>query len=278
MKRTCLSLTLLCLFFVFSSRYTAHAKTITVVAGTEMIADVVRDLTGGTAEILSLVPAASCPGHHDVRASDIAFIKKADAIILHAWQEKQKHIADAIAAANPAVTPEFVQPTGSWLTPANQMDGSGAIYRLVTKIPGADFKTVTLQYNARLMRVVKAASEAQKMLAPYKDTPVMASAMQADFVAGLGMKVVARYGRAEDMAPAELARLVKQGKEADVKVVVDNLQSGSEAGAPLSGELDAAHVVFSNFPMFIPEVPTFETLYAYNRDLLLNALEKNAKK
>lgn len=278
MKRSLRLLAVIFMFLAASAVPEAGAKPLKIVAGTEMIADVVRDLTGGNAEILSLVPAASCPGHHDVRAADIAFIKNADAIILHAWQEKQKHIADAIATAGPATEPQYVGPTPSWLVPANQMDGSGAIYGVLNKIPGRDFKTITMQYNGRLMRIVKISGQYTQKFAPYKDTPVMVSAMQADFAESLGLKVIARYGRAEDLAPADLIALVKQGKEAGVQVVVDNLQSGAEAGLPLSGELGAAHVVFSNFPMFTPDVPTYEALYAYNCDLLLNALEKGAKR
>lgn len=275
MKRTLLALALL--FFVCAAD-PAGAKTIKIVAGTEMIADIVRDLTGGKAEILPLVPAASCPGHHDVRASDIAFIKNADAIILHTWQEKQKHIADAIATASPAVPPHYVGPAPSWLVPANQMDGSGAIYGVLNKTSGSDFKTLTLQYNARLMRIVKVSGKYHGLITPYKNTPVMASAMQADFAASLGMKVVARYGRAEDTAPAGLMKLVKQGKEAGVTIVIDNLQSGAEAGQPLAGELGAAHIVFSNFPRFTPDVPTYEDLYSYNCELLLAALRNRSGK
>jgi zinc transport system substrate-binding protein len=59
---------------------------VSIVAGTELIADIARDLLGGSARILTLVPASSCPGHHDVRATDLAFIRKADAVMIHTWQ------------------------------------------------------------------------------------------------------------------------------------------------------------------------------------------------
>jgi zinc transport system substrate-binding protein len=148
----------------------------------------------------------------------------------------------------------------------------------LNKAPGADFRTITSQYNKRLIRLVKIFSNYHKKLTPCKDTPVMASAMQADFAESLGLNVTARYGRAEDMAPADLIVLVKKGKKAGVKAVIDNLQSGSEAGLPFSGELGAAHVVFSNFPMFTKDAPTYEALYAYNCDLLIKALEKGTGK
>jgi ABC-type Zn2+ transport system substrate-binding protein/surface adhesin len=91
MKRSLRLLVCILAFFAFACASETAAKPIRIVAGTEMIADIARDLTGGNAEIISLVPAASCPGHHDVRAADIAFIKTADAVILHPGR-KSKNI------------------------------------------------------------------------------------------------------------------------------------------------------------------------------------------
>ncbi len=248
----------------------------TLVAGTELIADIARDLLGDKARILTLVPASSCPGHHDVRAADIAFISKADAIILHAWQRKQKPIADAILAAGNPVAPVYVEPLPSWLVPENQIAASRDLAALFAAMPGIDAQDVAARLARRLDRIAGVVAAVEDALQPYAGSPVMASLMQADFVRRLGMAVVADFGRAEDLSPGGLMRLAEEGKKAGVRVVVDNMQSGGEAGAPLAGEIGAAHVTFSNFPSFVPEVPDYVSLLRYNCGLLLSALKEKA--
>jgi zinc transport system substrate-binding protein len=252
--------------------------TLRIVAGTELIADIARDLLGAGVQILTLVPAASCPGHHDVRAVDIAFIGKADAVILHEWQRRQKAVADAVFAAGNPAAPSFVGPAPSWLIPENQIAASRSLAALFSALPGVDAGRVENKLAQRLGRIAKAVAASEKALAPYAGSPVMVSLMQADFVRRLGMNVVADYGRAEDSSPGSLMRLVETGKKAGVRVVVDNMQSGAEAGVPLAGEIGAAHVAFSNFPLFVQDVPDYETLLRHNCDLLTAALKGRAGK
>ena len=262
--------------------FPAHARgaprSLHIVAGTELIADIARDLLGGNARILTLVPASSCPGHHDVRAPDIVFISKADAIILHEWQRGQKPLADAIKAAGATATPLFASPIPSWLVPEHQAAASRNIAALFSAMPGVDPKHVEDKLKQRLERIAGTVAACEKALEPYAGFPVMVSLMQADFAQRLGMRVVADYGSAEDIAPMRLMRLVEQGKKAGVLVVIDNMQSGAEAGLSLAGEIGAAHVAFSNFPLFVPEVPDYETLWRYNCTMLLTALKAKADK
>ena len=249
-----------------------------IVAGTEMIADIARDLLGDSARILTLVPASSCPGHHDVRATDIVFIGKADAVIIHEWQDRQQPVSDAIQAAGKSGTQSVVGPMASWLIPENQIAASRNLAAVFSAVPGVDPKRVEDRLAQRLIRVAETAAACEKALEAHAASPVMVSRMQAEFVGRLGMKVIADYGRAEDISPRSLMRLAEEGKKAGVLVVVDNLQSGAEAGVPLAGEIGAAHVAFSNFPLFVREVPDYETLLRYNCELLAAALREKTGK
>ncbi|MDR3089367.1 MAG: metal ABC transporter substrate-binding protein [Desulfobulbaceae bacterium] len=250
----------------------AASKPLAVVVGTELIADIVRDLLADQADILTLIPAASCPGHHDARATDIAFISHADAILLHVWQQKQKPILDAITAADKSEQAVFITPAASWLMPENQIAASKEIFRIIAPLPGVDATAMEKRLHRRLEHIVAVTDACDKALWPYADTPVMAATMQADFVKRLGMNVVADYGRAEDMSPATLMRLAEEGKKADVQVVIDNMQSGGEAGAPLAGEMGAKHVVFSNFPLPDSETASYAALLRHNCEALAQAL------
>ena len=270
---------LLLAVFLLSPPYAQGApKSLNIVAGTEQIADIARDLLGDSVQILTLIAASSCPGHYDVRATDIAFMSRADAIIVHEWQGKQKPIADAIQAAGNPVPPFFAGPMLSWLIPENQIAASRNLAALFSAMPGIDAKRVGDNLARRLERITEAVAACEKAVGPYAGSPVMVSLMQADFVRRLGMNVIADYGRAEDISPGGLIRLAEAGKKAGVLVVVDNMQSGAEAGLSLAGEIGAEHIAFSNFPQFVKEAPDYETLLRYNCNLLTSALRKKTGK
>ena len=244
-----------------------------LVAGTELIADIVRDLLPARTEILVLVPAASCPGHHDMRAADMAFFSKADRILLHVWQKKSPGIAEATQAANlPKEAINIVQIRGSFLVPENQIAASREIAAHLASLAGVDAQILEKRLDERITRITALADNLTALLAPYSGTPALSAEMQAEFVRWAGLQVVDEYGRAEDMSPGTLMALADAGKKAGVKVVVDNLQSGAEAGLPLARELGAAQVGFSNFPGYIPEAGEYESLLSLNVKLLLGAL------
>ena len=54
----------------------------------------------------------------------------------------------------------------------------------------------------------------------------------------------------------------------NVVAVVDNLQSGADAGRPLAEELHVPHVVLSNFPGSLPGTEDYFDLLNYNVRLL----------
>jgi len=95
----------------------------------------------------------------------------------------------------------------------------------------------------------------------------VASNMQKDLLIWFGIKVVAVYGREDEISALELQRLIEQARSCNAFVVVDNLQSAAEAGKPIGDELGIAHIVLSNFPGF------YEGKVSY-----INTLKENAKK
>ena len=64
----------------------------------------------------------------------------------------------------------------------------------------------------------------------------------------MGFRVVGEYGRPEAMSAREVVRLSEIGKDQKAIVVVDNLQSGPDAGKGIAETLGVPHVVLTNFP------------------------------
>ena len=274
--RFCLALSL---FLAASLQGIAHAaEPHRLVAGTELISDIARDLLRDDVEILTLIPASSCPGHHDIRASDMAFFSKAQMVIIHSWQRAYPGIPEAMQAARLSEEAlRIVESRGSFLVPENQIAASENIAGFLSGLPGVDKAELEKRLADRIRRITDLAAECEKTLAPFKGTPALSAFMQEEFVRWTGMDVVGQYGRGEDLSPGMLIELADKGKRAGVVVVVDNLQSGAEAGVPLARELKAAHVSFSNFPMYSSEAPTYEALLTRNTTLLHDALAARLK-
>ena len=264
---------LLALVFPGSFDFAGAAEEHKLVAGTELISDIARDLLPGRVEILTLIPASSCPGHHDIRASDMAFFTQAEMVILHVWQRDYPGIPEAVQAAKlPGEAVRIIETKGSFLVPEHQNAASKEVAAFLSGLPGVDKDALEARLQERIKRITSLAAESLVTLAPYKGTPALSAAMQTEFVRWMGMKVVDEYGRAEDLSPGGMIALADAGKRAGVLVVVDNLQSGAEAGVPLARELKAVHVGFSNFPMYSPEAPDYESLLKLNVKLLCDAL------
>jgi len=75
---------------------------------------------------------------------------------------------------------------------------------------------------------------------------------------------VRTFGRAEDINARELAEILNAVKNIPVAGVVDNYQSGPDAGLPLALELGVAHVVLSNFPGSSDDAPDYFSLLMHN--------------
>ncbi len=112
--------------------------------------------------------------------------------------------------------------------------------------------------------------EAQRLRV--NETNVMAMRWQAEFAEWLGFNVVQTYGPEELLSVRELAVLGALGADQNVALVIDNLQSGVNFGAKLAYEIDAVHVVLTNFPGATPSTATYQEMIHYNAEQLFAGL------
>lgn len=225
------------------------AEPLRVVAGTSLISDIIADLTEGKCETLTLIQGSSCPGHENASTGDYVFAAKAKLLLIHPFQRHLQQV-DAMlqAVGNPSLAIVEVSPRGSWLIPDVQKQ---AVQEIAAALEGAapELAPVIRQRALQRMQKVNAiATECRLALAATQGLPVIAAYMQAEFVKWAGLDVVRTFGRAEDVNARALAEILSAVKSIHVAGVVDNYQSGPDAGLPLSLELGVPHVVLSNFP------------------------------
>ncbi|MBM4448405.1 MAG: zinc ABC transporter substrate-binding protein [Chloroflexi bacterium] len=249
------------------------AEKLQVATSTGLLAQIAERVGDEMVDVVNIIPPAQCPGHFDVKPGDIQMLADADIFLMHGWQG-EKFTDDLIASANnPDLSVFKVDVPGNWMTPQVQ---SQAI-DIVTGIIGqADERnSAAFQKNAATFKTsvnAKGAEMADKLArANVSEVNVLCADQQAGFIQWAGFNVVATFGRPEDLTPQVVKELVDKGREGKVILVIDNMQSGQDAGAGIAEELKSARVILSNFPGGYEGMETWEKTIEYNVALLLTA-------
>jgi zinc transport system substrate-binding protein len=213
-----------------------------IMTGSSLIANIIRDVAGDKMETRTLIPPGTCPGHYDVKTSDIEALANSKALFIHNFQQNYENVTGAIEAAN---NPDLV------ITVLNATERAQAILAKGEEVEN---------------RLLDAGVEQVK---------VICAEMQAGFVSWAGFNITATFGRPEDLSPADVNQLVTEAKQAGVALVIDNLQSGTATlGAAIEQDIEAITVTISNFPGGLENTETWEKAIDKNVDLLLEALHE----
>lgn len=210
-------------------------------------------LSGMVASLLSpqrysveaILPPGQCPGHYDVKLSDVEKMKKAD---LNVSFRGMGFINKAVQDKG---TQLFVDAgERNWMAPNSYIYGLGMLANEISKRFPEDKKAIMIREKDAIRDVRVEANLLVKKVkrAGISGKPVIASAMQKEPLEWMGFRVVAEYGMPEAMSAREFVRLAKIGKDQNVIMVVDNLQSGPDTGKGIAETLGVPHVVLTNFP------------------------------
>jgi zinc transport system substrate-binding protein len=218
-----------------------------IVASTTLISTIIQAVAPDCFKVTTIAPAGLCPGQFDLKPSDITAANTSKLILNHGWEPWYAGLVKAILPPGPRrVT---LQTPENWMVPDLQKQAVDEITRLLAETDPARaglFKENASRYKTQ----VDSAGAAAKAVFAGKPLPkVIATDMQVQFLKWLGFDMVATYGRAEDFTAAELTRLAGLAQDSAVGLIVDNLQSGPDAGEPLAEALKVRHVTLTNFPL-----------------------------
>ena len=251
-----------------------------IVAGSSLIASIVRDVAGDKLETLTLIPPGVCPGHYDIKASHIKALANCKALLIHDYQANFQNVKNAIAAADrPDLVVVAINVTGNWMVPSVQAEAVTRIAQLLGEIDPENAAFYQARAAQRAQAILTKGEEVKARLAGagVNGTKVLCAEMQQGFVRWAGFNITATFGRPEDLSPEQKAGLIDQAREAGVALVIDNLQSGADTlGASICAEagVEAVPVTISNFPGGLPNTETWDKAIDRNVDLLLAALDE----
>ena len=250
-----------------------------IVVGSSHVGDVVKALSGDAPfAVQTLVPPTMCPGHFDAKPSEIAAVKKARCVLLHDWQQSMPGIRSVLAAAQiPADKVSTIAVPGNWLVPTVQEQ---AVDRVASVLAGVD-PVRAGAYQAKATERIEAVRRAgESVLRQFKDggcgaMNIICHDKLADFLKWAGFAVVLEYGQDGQLSARRMSELVREGRAARVKLVVDNVQGGGlRTGAAIARDTGAAHVILSNFPGGFSGVDTWEDTLRKNADILVRAAKE----
>jgi zinc transport system substrate-binding protein len=256
-----------------------HAQTSAdIVTGSSLITNIIQDVADGKVETRTFIPPGVCPGHYDVKPSDIEALANSKALFIHDYQENFENVKGVIEAAeNPDLIIMAINVTGNWMVPQVQAEAVDKIAQALGEMDPENAEYYQEKAAERAQAILAKGEEVRNRLlgARLEEVKVICADMQEGFVKWAGFDVVATYGRPEELSVVDVDQLVNEAKEAGVALVIDNLQSGDTAtGVAMAQDIGAIQVTISNFPGGLENTETWEKAIDKNVDLLLEALNE----
>ena len=270
----------------------ATTSKLKIVTSTSMMAQIVERVGGDKVDVVNIIPPAQCPGHFDVKPSDIKRLADADLFLLHGWQGEMFAQELIASANNPDLTVVKIAVKGKLMMPPPQLEATQTLTSDYWMTPPVQLEATEMIAAALSQVDTKNSSDYQKSAVELADkieaksaeikdrlaktnvssVNVMCAEQQAGFVQWVGFNIVATYGRPDSLTPQAVKELVDKGREAKVALIIDNMQSGKDAGAGIAEELGSKRIILSNFPGGFENTETWEKAIDYNVQLLLEAI------
>ncbi|MBN2319968.1 MAG: zinc ABC transporter substrate-binding protein [Acidobacteria bacterium] len=223
-----------------------NAETRIIVTSDTILSGMVLSLLpSGQFDVSAIMPPEQCPGHYDMKLSDIQKVDSADLIVSFRDMPSMESVED-----DPSKCILLDRRGLNWMAPDSYRSGLKILAGMLAK----RFPEAAGRIADRCDETVQAVADKAAALrdevrrAGIADKPVIASSMQREPLQWMGLRVIGDYGRPESMSVKEVVRLSRAGEQAQVIMVVDNLQSGPDAGRGIAEALGVPHVVLSNFP------------------------------
>ena len=270
----CLIFAILLLLPLLAACQSSPGDELRVATSTAVIAQIVERVAGDKVSLSNIIPPAQCPGHFDVKPSDIRILADADIFFLHGWQGEKFSGGLIASTGNQDLEVVQLNVPGNWMTPPVQSEAAQVITAALSEADerhAAEYQQLLTEYQ-EAVSAKEAAIRQELDREALAKTNVLCDEQQAGFIKWLGLNVVATYGRPDTMTPKVVQELVDSGREAAVVLVIENMQSGATAGEELAEELGVTRIILSNFPGCYENTETWEKAIDYNIQLILEAL------
>jgi zinc transport system substrate-binding protein len=222
------------------------AEAAQVAVSSSLLAAAVQEFLGPTAPVASLAEPGTCPGHFDVRPSQVAGLRSCRLLLRFDFQDGLDEPLDSLRRAGLRIAPVRVQ--RGFCVPDAYLD---ACRQTGAALAGAGLLSaaaVDERLAALEQRLAALATELRQSVAasPLRKGRVMVSGHQADFCRFLGLHVAAVFSGPERMSVGEIDAALRAGPA--VALVIANEPEGTQMADVFAERLGAPLAVLGNFP------------------------------
>ncbi len=218
-----------------------------IVTSTTDISSVVEAVAPDDAKVVNIVPGGMCPGHFDLSPVEANLIFLSDLIIYHGYESWFKKIEELKLDINIV----DLETDGSWMIPEVYLKGALEISNVLKGEYSSDSIRID-EINKKYKKLKTSIDSLSVIVSEKKECikglRVICNEHQKDLLEFLGAEVISVFSPGDNISLKEISEVVKVGKEQNVQLVVDNLQSGKKVGRTIADELESKYIIFSNFP------------------------------
>jgi len=261
----------------------AGTSKLKVVTSTSLLASTVERVGGDRVDVVNIIPPAQCPGHFDVKPGDIQKLSEADLFLLHGWQGEMFSQELIASANNPDLTVVKIDvkvgENDNWMTPPVQLEATDKITAALCQVDtenSSAYQDSAAELKAKI-EAKGAEIEARLAKEDLASINVMCSDQLPGFIQWVGLNIVAELGRPDSLTPQVVQELVDLGREAKVTLIIDNLQSGQDAGKAIAEDIGCQRIILSNFPGGFDDTETWEKAIDRNIELILQAVAQQPR-
>jgi hypothetical protein len=271
MNKKLLTLIIILLLFPFLFLSITKAQTTEkpiIICTTSAVSSIVEGFVGNNAEVLVLVQPGLCPADFDIKPGYIDALSKAT--LLFKQNIPGEFWLDGLleSSGNSNLTVVAIQ--GVYNTPEGAK-------KYILEVGGNLSQILELDLDSKISKMLNEVDEvsmwmtSQALKLKVSEVKVICMGWLKSFIESVGFNVVATFNPPETLSAGDLTYLLEIAQNEGVGLVVDNLQIDIEFGEGIASEVDAQHLVLTNFPGAIPGTETLPKMLKSNAEQLFNS-------
>lgn len=227
-------------------RPAAGASGPTVAVSNTYLEAALHDVVGPAVPVVRLAPPGACPGHFDLRPSQITALRASRLVLRFDFQADLDQKLGATATRGPRIAAITVP--GGLCEPASYLAACRQVAEATVDAGLLERTTADARLTAILQRLDELSAWARGRVSEAKldGTAVVTSRHQAAFCRFLGLTVVATFTGADTASIEEINAAIRGG--APARAVVANTPEGRRLADALGQRLGVPVIVFDNFP------------------------------
>jgi len=238
-----------------------------IVCTTSAVGSVVEGFLGENADVLVLVQPGLCPADFDMKPGYVDAVSKAQ--ILFKQNIQGEFWLDGLLEASGSPDLTLVAIPGVYNTPAGAKNYIRRVGGNLSQILGIDLDS-KMSEMLNDVNDVSSLMSSQAVTLDASNVKVICMSWLKTFTESAGFTVVATFNPPETLSASDITSLLETAQSEGVAMVVDNLQIDTEFGAAIASQVDAEHVVLTNFPGAVPNTETLPKMLRYNAEQLFN--------